>query len=357
MSEVRTTTKERFFSLDLLRGYFILVIICDHLSRYPSFFQFVTGKALLWVTAAEGFVIISGLLVGYIRGYKARELSMKATAFKLWWRALTLYMWAVIGSIIYTVILWYLPLVGGSPGSPIAQGDWLHLIIESVTLNYTHLWLHFLKLYAIFLAVTPLAIWLLRTGRTALVIWASLVVLILGWALQNEVMQWQAVFFVPAAVGYWLPTIRSWWRERVRAARSVMTLGITGFAATTIVMSCLGVFFPHAFPALDQLTLTYFAKDSMSLARLGAAFLWFTAFVFVFIRFESFIQRWFGWLLMQFGTRSLTAYIVHGMAIISVSFVFAVTDNVFINTIFDIIAIMIVWLILRIPNINRVVPR
>ncbi len=357
MSAVRTTTKERFFSLDLLRGFFILVIICDHLSRYPSLFQFVTGMGLLWVTAAEGFVIISGLLVGYIRGHKARALSMRDVTLKLWWRAFTLYLWAIIGTVAYTIILWYAPLIGGSPGTPIPQGNWGQLIFESITLNHTHLWLYFLKLYAFFLAVTPAVIWLLRTGRTALVIWASLATLVLGWALHNEVLQWQAVFFIPAAIGYWLPSIRTWWRQRTRAARRTMVAGIIGAALTTMTLSCLGTYLPTAFPALDHITVTAFAKDSISLARLAVALLWFTAFLLVFIRFESFIQRWLGWLLMQFGTRSLTAYIVHGVAIVMISFVFAVTNNIFINTIFDIMAIMIVWLILRIPHINRVVPR
>lgn len=59
--------------LDYLRGYFVVVIITDHLWRYPSLFSLITGEARLWMTAAEGFVMISGFLIGYVRGFKGRK--------------------------------------------------------------------------------------------------------------------------------------------------------------------------------------------------------------------------------------------------------------------------------------------
>ena len=163
----------RFHALDLLRGFFIVVIIIDHLSRWPSLFVVFTGQALMWVTAAEGFVIISGLLVGYIRGYKAKAQSLRGIAFKLWRRALTLYLWAILGTILYTAALWYIPLIGGAPGLPIEKGDWASVIFQSITLDYTLLWVYFLKLYAIFLALSPLALWLMRANKAWLAALAS----------------------------------------------------------------------------------------------------------------------------------------------------------------------------------------
>ena len=59
-----TATNRRLLALDYLE-VFIVVIIVDHLWRWPNLFQFVSGRGELWASAAEGFVIISGLLIGY----------------------------------------------------------------------------------------------------------------------------------------------------------------------------------------------------------------------------------------------------------------------------------------------------
>lgn len=349
--------KERFHALDLLRGFFIVTIICDHLSRWPSIFGVLSGKALLWVTAAEGFVIISGLLVGYIRGYKAKAVELKTIAKKLWYRAFTLYLWAVIGSVVYTIILWYAPLVGGAPSPEIAQGDWVSLILRSLILDYTFIWVYFLKLYALFLAVAPLAIWLLRKGQAWSVVLLSFIGLAIGWMTRSEVLQWQFIFFIPVVAGYYMPTIQGWWQKMSPVKRASLTIAIITATIATIVLSYIGVYHPLSSSVLDTMTVSAFAKDSISLLRAATAFLWFTAFVLLFTYSQKFIQRWFGWLLMPIGTHSLTAYIVHGAAIIIISALFVSTDNFIGNTLLDIFAILIVLAIVKIPGINRVIPR
>src|SRR3989339_456486 len=87
--------KRRIHELDLLRGFFILVIIIDHLQFWPSPLTFLTGEGRLWVSAAEGFFLISGLLIGYIRGYKGRNQPLTSISKKLAYRAFMLYAWGV----------------------------------------------------------------------------------------------------------------------------------------------------------------------------------------------------------------------------------------------------------------------
>lgn len=350
-------SKERFKALDLLRGFFIVTIICDHLSRWPSVFQVLSGKALLWVTAAEGFVIISGLLIGYIRGFKAQSHDFKAVTFKIWRRALTLYVWAVLGSIIYTFILWYTPLIGGAPFIPYEENKWMHMVLDSITLNYTFVWVYFLKLYALFLAAAPLAIWLLRKGYGWIVALLSLGLLALGWLTKNEVLQWQIIFFIPVVAGYYMPAIQDWWQKQTSFKRRVIAASILGAMLITIMLSVIGTDYPAISQALATATTQLFAKDSISLFRAAIAFLWFTGFLLIFIRFEKYIQKWLGWLLMPIGTHSLTAYIVHGAALIVISFFFVSNPSLIGNTLLDILAILIVWAIIKIPGINRVIPR
>lgn len=347
----------RFHALDLLRGFFIVIIIVDHLSRWPSLFAFLSGKALLWVTAAEGFVIISGLLVGYIRGYKSKAKSMKDTSFKLWYRALTLYFWAIIGSILYTAAIWYIPLAGGAPGMPIEKGQWNELIVQSITLDYTFVWVYFLKLYAIFLAAAPLAIWLLRRNKAWVVALLSIGFYGLGWVLQSEVLQWQIMFFIPVIAGYYIPAIQSWWQKHTVRTRRTLALSVVLLTFITIAFSIVSTYLPEVSTLLDRARTSAFAQDTISLWRVMMAFLWFTAYLLIFTYLQRYIQKAFGWLLRPIGSHSLTAYIVHGVALLIISYYTVSSQNILINTALGCVAILIVWAIVKIPHINKVIPK
>lgn len=348
---------QRFGTLDLLRGFFIVIIIVDHLSRWPSIFEFISGRALLWVTAAEGFVIISGLLVGYIRGHKAQDTAMRDVTTILWRRALTLYIWAVLASIIYTAIIWYMPLIGGSPGLPYEQGDWWPLIIDSLTLSYTFVWVYFLKLYALFLFASPLALWLLRRGKAWLAGLISLAGLIVGSLIQSEPLQWQFVFFIPVIAGYYIPSIQAWWEKKTPTRRHRIAGGVIAATVVTILFSAISTALPGISTILDRATVTLFNKDTMSFLRAITAFLWFAGYLFVFMYLKQYIEKAFGWLLRPIGTRSLTAYIVHGLAIVCISFLIPSSEDFLLNSLVGALAIMLVWVILKIRGINKIIPR
>jgi len=351
------TQTNRLVTLDRLRGFFIVVIIADHLSRWPSVFSLITGKALLWVTAAEGFVAISGLLIGYVRGYKNRALPMREVSKKLLSRALLLYLWANIGSLAYTAIIWYIPLQGGAPGIPIEKGDWLVLILQSITLQYTYVWVHFLSLYALFLAASPLAVWLLRKNKAWLVAGISFTLLALGWITQSEALQWQFIFFIPTIAGFYLESILSWWRRLTNQTRRVLTVSTIAATLTTIGLSVIATYYSALAPAFAAAVAPLFEKDSISLLRAAMAFTWFIGFVFIFILLQRPIGKLFDWVLIPIGTHSLTAYILHGVALCGISLVSVSGTNPIVNSFLGILAVLIVWSLLRIPHLNSVIPR
>src|SRR3982750_3905966 len=81
---------QRILAFDLLRGFFLVVIMIDHIELYYNGWDILTGKGRLWVSAAEGFFFISGLLIGMM--YKRRlPLGMKFIFKKMWTRAIQLY--------------------------------------------------------------------------------------------------------------------------------------------------------------------------------------------------------------------------------------------------------------------------
>ena len=348
--------KNRFLTLDYLRGFFIVVIIVDHLSRWPSLFAIVSGKALLWVTAAEGFVAISGLLVGYVRGFKNKDQPMRSVAKKLLLRAGLLYLWSLIASIAYAAIIWYVPLKGGAPWVPIPVGDWQELITQLITMKYTFVWVHFLTLYALFLAAAPIAVWLLRKGLAWVVAIASFAALIIGWNLHNEALQWQFLFFIPTIAGYYLDSIMNWWKKLTAKTRHSITTATLAVTGLTIGVSIIATFYPAILGDASDTLNALFAKDTISLWRAGIAFLWFGGFILLFSIFGTFIQRFFGWLLLPIGTHSLTAYILHGVAICAISFVGLGSENILANTLLGATAILITWGLLKVPFVRKVIP-
>jgi len=357
VSKTEIKKQNRLETLDHLRGFFIIVIIIDHLSRWPSVFSLITGKALLWVTAAEGFVAISGLLVGYVRGYKNQSLPFRDVSVKLLRRALLLYVWSLIASIAYVAIIWNVHLTGGSPSTPMPAGDWRTFLVDLFTMQYTWVWVHFLTLYAIFLAASPIAIWFFRRGQAWIVAVISFALLALGWATKSEALQWQFLFFIPSIAGFYLHNIQSWWQRIGKQKQVLISTTTIGFTLLTIIISALFTFYAQSFQAAaNYINTVLFAKDSISLWRASLAFVWFIGFMFAFYKLRAVISKYLNWLLIPIGTHSLTAYILHGVALCTISFFTTSSDNYIVNSLLGLTAVMITWGLLKIPLVRRVIP-
>jgi len=356
VSKPEIKKQNRLETLDHLRGFFIIVIIIDHLSRWPSLLSIFTGKALLWVTAAEGFVAISGLLVGYVRGYKNRTLPFVEVSFKLLRRAGLLYIWSLIASIAYVAVIWYAPLEGGAPSTPMPVGDWPTFLTQLITMQYTFVWVHFLTLYALFLAASPIAIWLLRRNLAWVVAAMSLGLLMLGWATRLEALQWQFLFFIPAIAGYYLTTILTWWHAQTKPKRVAIAASSVGLTGLTIIISVIFTFYAQNFQGVADQINTLFAKDSISLLRASIAFIWFTGFMFVFYALRGGIAKYLNWLLLPIGTHSLTAYILHGVALIIISLSTISGESIVVNSLLGLGAVLMVWVLIKIPFVRRVIP-
>jgi len=347
------TAPSRILALDYLRGFFIIVIIVDHLWRWPSLFEAVSGRGELWASAAEGFVIISGLLVGYIRGYKNRNKPLVEVSQKLVKRGLLLYVWMLITTLSLVGVYWLLNFKGDIAYIPIPVGHWEELIISALRFDYVHTLTHFLYLYAIFLVLSPLAIWLLRQGKWWIVGIISAVIWIMGVTKGVEWMQWQVLFFLPAIAGFYMDSLFAAYRKLSLATRRTIRFGSIGVMAVTVIISASTIL-PMS-PGVYENTL--FGRDPITLATIIMSFVWFIGLLSLFQLALPFLKRWLGWLLESFGTRSLTAYILHAIPLVLCQLLFVRFDNVWINTLLGIGCILFTWALLQIPHINKVIPR
>jgi hypothetical protein len=347
------TAKPRIDTFDYLRGFFIVVIIIDHLWRWPNIFQYISGRGELWVSAAEGFVIISGLLVGYIRGYKNRKLPLKEVSTTLIKRGLLLYLWMIITTLSLVTISWALHFKGSIAHFPEPKGDWLALISNVLRLDFVHTLTHFLYLYAIFLILAPLAVWLLRIGKAWIIGVASLALWGVGFITHIEWMQWQILFFVPVIAGFYIDEILNKLRRLSRKSRLLLQYGFIGITAVTLLISAI-IILPLE-PGMFQYTL--FSREPLTFERIVFSFIWFIGMLSLFQLLMPVLKSYFGWLLSVFGGRSLTAYIVHIIPLMLLQLLVGDTNNFWINSLLAVICVLLTWAILKIPNINKVIPR
>jgi hypothetical protein len=349
----KSATKPRIDAFDYLRGFFIVVIIIDHLWRWPNIFQYVSGRGELWVSAAEGFVIISGLLVGYIRGYKNRKQPLKEVSATLVKRGILLYLWMIITTISLVTVSWLLHFKGSIAHFPEPNGDWWGLIGNVLRLDFVHTLTHFLYLYAIFLVLSPLVIWLLRKGAWWIVGVASLALWYIGFISHIEWLQWQVLFFIPSIAGFYMDAILARLQQLSKTMRRLLQYGFISITAATLLLSVVLIL--PAEPGIFQHTL--FSREPLAFERIIFAFIWFIGLLSLFQLLMPLLKRYLGWLLSVFGGHSLTAYIVHIVPLMICQLVVANTNSFWINSLLAVICVLLTWSILKIPYINKVIPR
>ncbi|MCA9339710.1 MAG: OpgC domain-containing protein [Candidatus Saccharibacteria bacterium] len=343
----------RIFALDYLRGFFISVIIVDHLWRWPNLFQFATGRGELWVSAAEGFIIISGLLVGYVHGYKKRTQPLAPLSWKLIKRGIMLYVWMWITTLALVAITWNLAPKGGMAYIPVPVGDWKALFDLMLAFNYAHSLTYFLYLYAIYLVVSPGVILLLRRGFWWIVLAASGAAYWYGLTHEIEWLQWQVLFFGATTFGYHFDALLARFRALAPALRTTIRVGFIASMLGAFIYS-MSIAFAH-----DPGTYTdpLFTRRPLSPLTIPMAFCWFLGLLSLFSYLMPLLKRYASWLLI-FGERSLTAYILHTVPLVCIQLLFAPTTGQFwINTVLAALSVASTWALMKIPYINHLVPR
>lgn len=305
------------------------------------------------MSAAEGFVIISGLLVGYVRGYKNRREPLKDVSSKLIKRGLLLYLWMLITTISLVAMSWLLNFKGSIAHFPEPKGDWIALITNALRFDYVHTLTHFLYLYAIFLILAPIAVWLLRIGKGWIIGVASLLLWWVGVINHIEWLQWQVLFFVPVFAGFYLDTITAKLQQLQRKTRLLLQYGFISVTAIMLVISAALIL--PAEPGMFQHTL--FSREPLTIERVILSFIWFIGLISLFQLLMPLLKRYLGWLLHVFGGHSLTAYIVHIFPLMLCQLLIGNTSNFWINSLLVIVCVLLTWAILKIPNINKVIPR
>ncbi len=339
----------RIHTIDILRGIFILVIIIDHLERFPSGFDIVTGRGQLWVSAAEGFFFVSGMMIGLIRGRKDIKKPLREVAKTLSKRAFILYGWCVGLTFFFTWVT-----LQGFTGSYIKPGLWQgpisDMINHALSLQYVYSWADFLKYYAVYLLFSIPTIWLLRKNWAWAIALASVVVWWGGG--HSEFQNWQLLFFGGTIAGWYWQKIVQYAKQTPAIVRHMhYPLVLVTLAASVVVEQ--GSITPHLSVSLQPL----FDKTDMLLPRVGMFVLWFSALYRFVSTHEALLHKKTGWFFETLGQNSLYCYILSSILIFAAHIYIPAGQPIYVNFVITLLCIVLVWLAARKRFLFKIIPR
>lgn len=315
------TAKGRDLRLDLLRGYFVFAMVVDHVCG-ASPLWLLTGGNRFFAGAAEGFILMSGLVTGLVYGRRIKRDGLAPSLMKVLSRALTLYL-LTLG-----LTLAFLPLSEWL-GLPWAQGVDLTnpsaLVVSILTLHRTYHLVDVLLLYTLLFLVTPLVLLLIDQGKRWWVLGGSWLLWALfqlwpeyaafPWPIAGNYLfnlsAWQVVFFTGLVVTYGRATLPV---PRPEVARRLLLLSGAG------LLLLLGLYVaiqPAGTAAADENGLRLLVEDlflnkvSERPGRLVAAGVTFSFLFLLVTVFWRQLHRALGWLLLPLGQHSLYAYTAH----------------------------------------------
>ncbi|MET0979645.1 MAG: OpgC domain-containing protein, partial [Candidatus Saccharimonadales bacterium] len=210
----------RILTFDLLRGYFLVAIILDHLAFYPNGLDWWTGRGILYVSAAEGFFLISGIVLGIVRGSKLADKPFAIVAKLLLKRALQLYITAIVLMLLFTFVGWlFLDNPGLKAGIRLPTENLGRILWGALTFEYIYGWADYLRMYALFILASPIAMWLLRRKlwyvvlAISIFVWSQFHNSPLETAELSQVFSWQLIFFSGLIIGFHWQNITDWWNS------------------------------------------------------------------------------------------------------------------------------------------------
>ena len=173
-----STGSVRDVRLDAIRGFLLILMTVDHI---PGVIGIFTREFGGYVSAAEGFVFLSGFVAGLIYARVSFEQGIAGMYSRAWLRARTIYAYHVCT---FVFVLIFICGVEGNEEyrkswEPIMGQSYATSILLGMSFAIQPAFLDLLPMYCVFLFMVPLAIKQLRAGNQRLVLGGSF----LAWTL------------------------------------------------------------------------------------------------------------------------------------------------------------------------------
>lgn len=320
----------RIVAFDVLRGFFLVVILINHIELYPNGFDYFTGRGRLFVSAAEGFFFMSGLLIGLV--YRRRlHLGMFFIFKKMWTRALELYLGSVILSLLFTAVAIWLNHPNIKYGLPALPIDWMHTVKEALLMRYGFGWADFLDRFAILMFLAPFGFYMLAKRKWALLALVSFT----AWLFRGQsfTLAWQAIFALGMVLGFYWNQLTNRWNKLSATSQHKIRVSVASLAIISFVASYLSVYvlsvlnekinalshgwqqFTYHWNSANDWVWQFAQKWTMGPLRIVLFLLWFfTMFMWV-QRHYKLINKYTLGVIEMFGQNSLFVYIAHAFIV------------------------------------------
>lgn len=308
---------KRNLTLDILRGHFLLAVYVDHLSYYVNnnIFIFYNGFGNLFVSAAEGFVFISGLLVGLIYKDKLINFGLKKVYSLLLKRGLKLYLLSCTLTILFTYLAIYTNYTKVIGWGYINSG-FIQILKSTLTFKYFYGWQDILALYVPLILASPFIIALFKNKLWPFVLVTSFII----WGLTIkriycsfycisyfDLASWQLLYVIGLFVGYYYNQFKKY-IIKIQLNKYINTLLIIIFLVS-LILSILVVYYKFFHNYIDFFNLV-FNKPTIGIGRLFLFFNWFYIYYIFINKFKDKIIKYLGFIYLTFGKNSLLTYSV-----------------------------------------------
>ena len=346
---------KRDLRLDFLRGFFVLVMLIDHIGGNSPLYYLTFGDRF-FVSAAEGFFLISGIVAGIVYSRVMQRQGLKSGIIKALNRLLTLYLITICLSILVLFVeIHFLGQPAGSSGSPFSVLLKLLLFINQYDLA------NVLVVYTLLFLFYPLALILLKSNKSWVVLVLSIGTYTIfrlfpqqPWGPFDTFMDFSGVqlfFFGGVLLGYHRVL------DKIDQKLNTSWLIIFGTLLVSLIVFWNMVQTPSFFSSfpLSQESINriwhFFDKGAVAPGRLLASFITFGfLYILVTLRWKE-VQRLFGWLVLPMGQNALFAYTVHVVIVMIFSaFAYVLSydwNNYWLNALLQLGGIFLIWFMIK----------
>ncbi|KFI27174.1 hypothetical protein CDV50_01505 [Haematobacter massiliensis] len=342
----------RLTLIDGFRGYFLLFMMIAHVAPVVNApIGVLTHHSIGWVEDAQGFVFVSGLVVGLVYGKLLLKRGYETMTSSIWSRIRKIYAYqaALIGVFLVAALVFAAFAEVPSILSSYAREPVLFTLV-SLLLVGGSMHMGILPMYVFFMIATPFVLWAFKTGRGPVVLITS-VLLWLGaqlgltdilqppieGALREmghpvnigiyfDVLGWQVLFFAGLYPGY-LMANKTLSLEFLKkpAYEQAFFVGLVGFTALAVFDIAVR---QHWFGA-DYSNTLYWTSDRAMLAPIYVVAFFLDLFLIVWlisagqessrrwINKASVFANWFFTrpFLTTLGRHSLQVFTIHILAV------------------------------------------
>jgi hypothetical protein len=237
--------KERVIAIDYFRGLCILAVAINHSWAFSMPFTYIAGAGGFWTSAAEMFLLLSGLTFAVVRG-DAVLTDFKRVLKKTWRRAAIIYFVDI--SMVVVSLLIALSLVAHNLPNDVLgtlpSHNGFRLMVDIFTFSYSIGWATFLMYYSVLLLLAP---FIMRALRTRFWITMPLFSILIFIASRHNALTniyytfgvWQTYFVAGLTIGRFRKSITAYLASLKPSTFNYMRTAVLSLTAAMMSVSIL----------------------------------------------------------------------------------------------------------------------